>query len=202
MNTMSDWLVINIESLEKNGTIMTTTAVSPVIMRHFFQFNCHLNVMTVDSGRWTVDSGGEIRMWDTVLRQSTSWESVVGRMCNERATPRAAFFCWTNIVFIQILFPTTLLSPPPFLLPHLQYWDREDLTSSQQIWVNFKQWMRTHQNQWASIKHPEFTVHIQTMQASSLFVWSVIAWNINKYLLFRFLMRGCTSHPVILPPHD
>ena len=35
MNTMSDWLVINIESLEKNGTIMTTTAVSPVIMRHF-----------------------------------------------------------------------------------------------------------------------------------------------------------------------
>ena len=46
-------------------------------------------------------------MWDTGLRQSASWESVVGRMCNERATPRAAFFCWTNSVFIQILFPTT-----------------------------------------------------------------------------------------------
>ena len=62
-------------------------------------------------------------MWDTGLRQSASWESVVGRMCNEQATPRTAFFCWTNSVFIQILFPTTLLSPPPFLLPHLQYWD-------------------------------------------------------------------------------
>ena len=151
----------------------------------------------VDSGQWRRNQ--DVRHWTqtvTVLR--VLWEECV------MSEQHLALHSSAGLIVFSFKYysPPHMLSPPPFLLPHLQYWDRQDLTSSQQIWVNFKQWMRTHQNPWASIKHPEFTVHIQTMQASSLFVWSVIAWNINKYLLFRFLMRGCTSHPVILPPHD
>ena len=151
--------------------------------------------MAVDSGQWTVEekSGCETLDSDSQRLERVLWEECV------MSEQHLALHSSAGLIVFSFKYysppPCSLLHPSCFLIFNTE-------TSSQQIWVNFKQWMRTHQNPWASIKHPEFTVHIQTMQASSLFVWSVIAWNINKYLLFRFLMRGCTSHPVILPPHD